>query len=197
MSATRVLLVRHGETDWNARGVYQGWRDVPLNARGRLQARALATSLADVAIDAAYSSPLARARETAEIALGARFVRARSVSALRELSYGEWEGLAPEERRAGWPLLEERWTTDPWRVQFPGGESLDTLAGRVLPVWEKLLAAHAGETILLCGHGHLNRVIVLHARRLPRAEFWTVAQPNGSATMLECVPAAEFAEVAG
>lgn len=195
MTTTRVVLVRHGETDWNARGVYQGWRDVPLNGRGRSQARALATALAGVAIDAAYSSPLSRARETAEIALGARFVRACQVSAFRELSYGEWEGLAPEERRAGWPLLEERWATDPWNVQFPGGESLATLAERVLPVWERLLAAHMGETVLLCGHGHLNRVIMLHARRLDRADFWAVAQPNGSVTTLECVPVTHAAGV--
>lgn len=196
--ATRVVLVRHGETDWNAGGIYQGWQDVPLNENGREQARFLAQQLAGVLIDAAYSSPLLRATETAETILGANAceMSARPVTALRELSYGEWEGIPPQERRARWALLDDQWATDPWSVQFPGGESLDLLAARALPVWEGLLAQHAGQTILLAGHGHLNRVILLHARSVPRDSFWDIAQPNGSATMLECLPISPLAGVA-
>lgn len=185
----RVVLVRHGETAWNARGVYQGWQDVPLSVRGREQAAGLAGRLTRVALDAAYCSPLRRARDTAELLLAGRegvaLVEARE---LRELSYGALEGVEPVERTRRWPALDARWRDDPWNVHFPGGESLAGLEARVLPLWHRLLAAHAGGTILVSTHGHVNRVILLHMRRLERARFWSVAQPNGSATFLECVP---------
>jgi broad specificity phosphatase PhoE len=184
---TRVVLVRHGETDWNARDVWQGWQDVPLGARGRAQVDALARSLAGVAIDAAYTSPLARARETAEIVLAGRRVVPLALPALRELSYGALEAIAPGARRAAWPELHARWATDPWTVTFPGGESLDGLAARVLPAWTRIVAAHPGETVLVSGHGHVNRVVLLHAHGRPRDEFWSVAQPNGAAATLERV----------
>jgi broad specificity phosphatase PhoE len=187
--ATRIVLVRHGETDWNARGVYQGWQDVPLGASGRVQAEELARWLAEIAIDAAYTSPLARARETAAIVLAGRGVVPLALPALRELSYGRAEGVAPDERRAAWPDLDARWADDPWEVALPDGESLDLLAARVLPAWERIVLAHPGETVLVSAHGHVNRVILLHVRRLPRAAFWSVAQPNGSAILLECAPA--------
>lgn len=193
--STRVVLVRHGETDWNAAGVYQGWKDVPLNARGMSQALELGEQLTGISISAAYTSPLSRAVMTAELILGSgtRAVNTLSIAAIRELSYGDLEGLPPQQRRASWPQLEAQWATDPWDVRFPEGESLDMLATRALPVWERLLTRHAGQTILLSGHGHLNRVILLHARSLPRSHFWTVEQGNGSATMLECLPPARLA----
>jgi broad specificity phosphatase PhoE len=191
---TRVLLVRHGETAWNARDVWQGWQDVPLGARGRAQAEALARSLADIAVDAAYTSPLARARETASIVLAGRNVVPLAVPELRELSYGLLEGVAPDARRAGWPDLDARWPADPWAVAFPGGESLDALAARVLPAWTRIVAAHPGETVLVSGHGHVNRVLLLHARRQPREAFWAVAQPNGVVTVLDCASGGGTAE---
>ncbi len=194
---TRAVLVRHGETDWNARGVYQGSRDVPLSPRGRAQALALAARLAPVAFDAAYTSPLARARETADLVLAGRGaagrpdggpLRVELVPAFGEFGYGAWEGVAPDERRARWPDLDARWNADPWSVAPPGGESLDALAARVIPAWDQLVGAHPGRTIVVFAHGHVNRVILLHARGLPPAAFWSVAQPNASAVLLDCRP---------
>lgn len=188
---TRVTLVRHGETEWNARGVYQGSRDVPLSPTGRAQARALGERLAAVRFDVAYTSPLARARETAELVLAGRGPAACPAPELGEFGYGVWEGVPPAERRARWPELDARWAADPWAVALPGGESLDALAARVLPAWERLLGAHPGGTVAVFAHGHVNRLILLHARGLPRAAFWSVAQPNASAVLLECCPDAE------
>ena len=185
---TRVVLVRHGETEWNARGVYQGWQDVPLGARGVAQTMALARSLAGIAIDAAYTSPLSRARETAAAVLRGRGVVPVAVPELRELSYGVWEGLAPAPRRAAWGDLEDRWIADPWSVAFPEGESLGALAARVLAVWDRIVAAHAGDTVLVSAHGHVNRVILLHAHGLPRDAFWSLDQPNAGFVLLECPP---------
>lgn len=183
---TRVVLVRHGETLWNRRGVYQGWRDAPLSPLGYEQAHRLAEALARVPLDAAYTSPLGRARETAAALLDGRGVDAVEEPALRELRYGTWEGLEPAVRRAGWGDLEARWAADPWSVAPPGGESLTALSVRVLPAWEAIVARHAGGTVLVSAHGHVNRVILLHALGLPPTAFWDVAQPNGAATLLAC-----------
>lgn len=178
---TAVYLVRHGETDWNARGLCQGTADVPLNARGRQQAAELSGALAAVRFDAAYTSPLGRARETARAVLARSGLRAAPWPGFSELSYGAWQGL-PE---ASWPgRTSERWREDPWRVSFPGGESLHDVHARVAPAWDRLVSAHAGETVLLAAHGHLNRVLLIHALGWPRDRFWHIAQPNAACTVV-------------
>lgn len=193
---TRVVLVRHGRTAWNARGIWQGWQDVPLDDVGRAEARALAAALRDVPFDAAYTSPLARARETAAAVLADRRLVPLALDGLRELSYGALEGLEPAARRARWAELEARWAADPWAVTFPGGESLDALAARAAAAWERIVAAHPGETVLVVGHGHLNRVLLLHAEGRPRADFAALAQPNCHVVTLDCAPAPRAMEAA-
>ena len=179
---TRLYLVRHGETDWNATQRCQGTVDVPLNACGRNQAEALADALRDVRFDAAYSSPLARARRTAETILRRSDVRVTSMPALSEMSYGAWQGLTPDE----WPDdARSRWTNSPWQMTFPEGESLDMVQQRVGPVIDQIVRRHAGETVLISGHGHANRVILISAGYCARDAFWDIAQPNGGAWVLE------------
>ena len=176
-----MYLVRHGETSWNARGLCQGTADVPLNDRGRAEAARLRERLAGVRFDAAYTSPLGRARETAEALLAQSGLRAARWAAFAELSYGEWQGM-PE---AEWPgAAGERWRRDPWSMAFPGGESLDDVHRRAAPAWDRLVAAHPGETVLLAAHGHLNRVLLIHALGWPRHRFWEIAQPNAACTVV-------------
>ena len=100
----RLLLVRHGETDWNAAGRIQGCTDTPLNARGRAQAAALAEKLrSSERAEALYTSPLRRAAETAEIIGSALGLRPEPVEALREISFGVWEGCSWAEIQRRWP----------------------------------------------------------------------------------------------
>ena len=182
MTTTRLVLVRHGETDWNATERCQGTTDVPLNERGLSQAEALAAALGDVDFDAAYTSPLERARRTAEIILEGRHLRAASVDGLHEISYGARHGLTPHE----WPTGEwNRWSADPWSVTFPDGESLHGVRERAAPLIESIVSAHAGETVLISAHGHLNRVLLIHAGHASPDSFWTIAQPNGGAWIID------------
>lgn len=190
---TRIILVRHGTTEWNARDVYQGWEDIPLDATGVAQANTLAGALAGVEIDAAYTSPLVRARDTARIVLHGRGVISVVVPDFRELSYGRLTGKTPAERQTEAADLENCWRADPWSVEFPEGESLAALAARVLPTWDRIIAAHVGETVLVSSHGHVNRVLLLHARNMPREKFWSIEQPNGSAEWVTCAPVAREA----
>lgn len=187
-SPARVYLVRHGETEWNRLGRHQGAHDVPLNARGEAQAAALAARLVDVPFDAAYTSPLVRARATAECVLGDRRLRAATIDAFAELSYGDWAGLTRAEWRRADAARLAAWDAAPWTVTFPRGESLADVAGRALPSWRRLAAVHGGETVLLAGHGHLNRVLLTHALGLGPDAFHALAQENGACVVLDVAP---------
>ena len=181
--ATTLYLVRHGETDWNATGRCQGTLDVPMNAAGLAQVEQLARELAGVPFDAAYTSPLKRTRDTAAAILAGRNLRARTVPEFSELSYGDLQGSA----QSAWDgLLRSAWREQPWSVVFPNGESLDMVRARAVPALARIVAAHPGETVLISGHGHLNRVLAMHLLAHPAEEFWSVEQANASALILEC-----------
>lgn len=185
-----IWLIRHGETDWNVRGLYQGTTDVALNARGRAQARDLAARLAHVRFDAAYTSPLARARDTAACVLGDGGPPAVALPALREISYGLWQGRGSLPRGRCNAGLEWRWRERPWSVRFPGGESLEDVAARAVPVARGIVAAHPAERVLLSGHGHLNRVLLIALLGWERDRFWRVEQPNAGCWRIRLSPGA-------
>ena len=188
--ATRVYLVRHGETDWNRDGRLQGTADVPLNERGRGQAAALAAALRGVRFDAAYSSPLGRARETAAAVWDGRPGAVTLLDDLREIGYGRWQGLDAAARDADDAALHQRWREAPWEVTFPHGESLHDVARRARRAMAHVAGAWPGATVLVSGHGHLNRVLLILARGEPRDAFWTLDQPNAGCTVVDFPAAA-------
>jgi broad specificity phosphatase PhoE len=153
---TTLLLVRHGETDWNRDARWQGHSDTELNELGRRQARELADSLDNV--DVIYSSDLARARETAELLAARLGLEVRLDERLRERSFGAWEGLTMDE-------IERRFgeAHDRWRVGEGFGaddaESFKDFAARVLSFVEEILRRHPQETVVVVGHGGSMRVI--------------------------------------
>ncbi len=154
MQETVLLLARHGETDANVAGTWQGATDHPLNARGQAQARALAHYLAEHHgdITVIYTSPLRRARQTAEIVAQAlNNIRVLEEPDLAEYNLGEWEGLTYEELRYE-KRLWERMGQDPhWAP--PGGESAYAFATRVVGALQRIVARHPGEKVLIVGHG--------------------------------------------
>ena len=162
MAPTTVLLVRHGETDWNRARRIQGQSDPPLNERGREQARALAERLAGTQLDAVYASDLGRARETAEI-LAARLELPVVVDPqLRELDFGSWEGYTVEELNAREPDAVARWLAT-GEAAWERGESHAELADRVHSAVRKLAEIHAGGQILLVAHGGPVRALLMEA----------------------------------
>ncbi len=149
--ATRLLLVRHGETDWNVQNRIQGHQDTGLNRTGRLQARALHEALAAEAIDAVYASDLGRALETARIAMPGHAVRREP--GLRERAFGCFEGSSWGEIAANWPVESERWRRRDPEFAAPGGERLADFYTRSVATLERLARAHAGQTLLVVSHG--------------------------------------------
>ena len=160
MPTTRILLARHGETEWNRLGRWQGHADPPLNDAGRLQAQALAEQLEGDGIAAVYSSDLERASETARIVAGRLGLEVTENPALREIDVGSWSGLTREEVRERYPEGFARWLAGEIGHD---GETRTELAARVVPAVEAIAAAHSGEHVLVVTHGGAIRALRRHA----------------------------------
>ena len=150
---TRIVAIRHGQTDWNASGRLQGQLDVPLNARGRAQAARLADALRDEGIGRVVASDLARAWHTAQalaLPLGLPLV---ADAGLRERGFGLFEGHGRADVASRWPEFAERWYHRDVDFAPAGGESLTDFNARCLAAAERLAAAHAGGSLALVTHG--------------------------------------------
>lgn len=159
---TTILLARHGESDWNRDGRWQGHADRPLTDRGREQARELAERLAATELDAVYSSDLVRARETAAIVAEPHRLTVQELPALREVDVGSWSGLTRAEAEERFPDAYRRWThgVEGW----DDGETYEQLGERVVSAVLEMAERHAGDRVLLVAHGGSIRAI--HAAAL-------------------------------
>jgi broad specificity phosphatase PhoE len=171
---TTLLLVRHGETDWNAEGRLQGHTDRPLNDVGRRQAAALAQRLADDGIDTVSASDLARARETAEILAERLGLPVATDPDLRERNWGNWEGLTGSERD---------------RVDYVG-EERDAHGERVIRAVRRIAEQHPGERIVVVTHGgSLRRIqVAAYGMALPvidNCSVWAVVHEGGTFRPIE------------
>ena len=151
---TRFCMVRHGQTDWNLEGRYQGQSDVPLNAAGLAQARALAQDLKNEHFDAIYSSDLTRAIETANaIAALHDHLSVNLDTRLREINQGQWEGVQVEEIRNRYEHLWQIRKADPASLRPPGGETVREVQQRVEQALNEIANLYPTENILIVSHG--------------------------------------------
>ncbi|MCC3408919.1 MAG: histidine phosphatase family protein [Microcoleus sp. PH2017_10_PVI_O_A] len=184
-SGPRLLLVRHGETDWNRAGKFQGQIDVPLNDNGREQARQAAEFLKDVKLDFAISSSMLRPKETAEIILkyhGDLQLELRDE--LREISHGLWEGKFESEIEASYPGLLEEWKTSPENVQMPEGENLEQVWSRAIAAWREIVKSVSGTGIVVA-HDAVNKALLCHLFGLKPEHFWKFKQGNGAVSVID------------
>ena len=186
--STRLLIVRHGQTDWNSSGRFQGQTDIPLNPTGIGQAQAIAERLITETPAAIYASDLQRAWQTAQIIHTALLPEHRppliSEPRLREMCFGKWEGLTYNEIQARQPRLLQRWESDLEHTAPPGGETLLEMAERVEALYGSILAAHPDETVLLVAHGGPLQLMITQALGMPRGRFWQVHLSNASLSEL-------------
>lgn len=159
---TTILLARHGESDWNRARRWQGHADRPLTDLGREQAQELADRLADIELDAVYSSDLVRARETAEIVAGRHGLPVRQVPALREVDVGSWSGLTRAEAEQRFPDAYRRWVAG--GEGWDDGETYEQLSARTVDAVKVIAAEHPRERVLVVAHGGSIRAI--HAAAL-------------------------------
>lgn len=182
---TRVVLVRHGETEWNRVERFRGRTDIELNETGRRQARAAAQRLSGWQIGAIYSSPLKRALQTAQPIAEACGLGVAVLEGIADVDYGAWAGLSAEEARVQYPQAYETWVHAPLLARFAQGESLRQVQARSWSALEEISSAHEGETILLVSHVVVNRVLICSALGLVEDAFWRIGQDNAAINLLQ------------
>jgi len=165
MDATRLIVVRHGETAWNVDTRIQGHLDIPLNATGQWQARQLGDALAGEAISAIYTSDLLRARKTAQAVADATGAALVDEPGLRERAFGSFQGRTFAEVETEHPEQARRWRQRDPDYAPDGGESLRVLRERVVDTTHRLAARHPGELVLLVTHGGVLDVLYRAATR--------------------------------
>jgi broad specificity phosphatase PhoE len=177
---TRIVLVRHGRTEWNKDQIFRGTVDIPLDDQGRKEAACARDWLRETVFHAAYSSPLGRAVETAEIILAPHGVAVRKLDGLADLNYGDWQGKTDEEVRKMYPDLHRQWREAPHTVVFPGGEGLAAVRKRSLAAVEEVVARHPEKTVLLAGHRVVNKVLIAALLGLDDSHFWEIGQDTAA-----------------
>jgi len=182
---TRLLLARHGETDWNRLGRWQGQADIPLNSTGREQAIALAARLRKESLAAIYSSTLRRAVETAQEVAALHRMNVCRDARFNELKLGAWEGLTRREIAARDPELLAAWEADRLSTRPPGGEGVEELEQRVLAALREIALAYPGETVCLIGHHMSNGIIRYRYLGLPLAEALGGTPPHAEFEVVE------------
>jgi 2,3-bisphosphoglycerate-dependent phosphoglycerate mutase len=185
-----LILLRHGESQWNLENRFTGWVDVPLSARGEAEARAAGEKLRGRRIDALHTSVLARATETARLALetaGLGPLPTQRDAALNERMYGDLQGLDKAEAARRFGAEQVRQWRRSYDVRPPGGESLADTAARVLPYWERriLPELRAGRNVLVVAHGNSLRALVMHLDGLTTAQVLELEIPTGAPLLYE------------
>ncbi|MBM3124631.1 MAG: alpha-ribazole phosphatase [Chloroflexi bacterium] len=168
----RLILVRHGQTDYNLNRRFQGQREVPLNPTGMDQAERLASRFASLKVDALCSSDLRRCIQTAEVIAKRVNLPVLPDARWRELSFGDWEGMTHAEIQAAAPQWLIRWEADPAGVSPPNGETVTQLAGRAASALDELRRQHAGQTVLLITHGGVIRAVLCHVLGIDLNRHW-------------------------
>jgi len=179
---TQVILVRHGETEWNVTEVFRGRIDIGLNEAGVKQAELLAEHLSKMKIDAIYSSPLKRALTTAEKIAGCHRLEVVVTPGLIDLDFGGWQGLSHQEVRNKYKELYAQWKSHPDLVRMPAGESLDEVRKRAMSVVDEVIAKYEG-SVVLASHRVVNKVLICALLGLDNSHFWNIRQDTCGMTI--------------
>ena len=185
---TTLILIRHGQTDWNVEGRWQGQADPPLNERGRGQAYlvSLELELAQQKMTTLYSSDLRRAMETAQIIGTALELQVVPDPRLREINLGLWQGMLSTDIRQEYTRAFHSWYASPQDVCPPGGEGLGSLASRVLQVTNEIMQQHPGETVGIVAHEFPIAVILCRAVNMDLGHLREMIPQTGSWRILKC-----------
>ncbi len=182
----KFYLVRHGETEWNKLGRFQGQYDTLLNDAGLEQARIIGQAAREWDLTAVYSSPLTRTMQVANEVGGPLGLPVNAREGLMELGLGELEGVTGAEMRAGWPQVYTTWNSSPERVEMPGGESLATLEERSWKVIIELQESHGPEdNLAIISHNFTIRAICGKVLGMPLANFHRLRLALGSVSVFQ------------
>jgi len=175
---TKVIFIRHGQTEWNVTGRYQGQSDVQLTAEGHRQAEKLAADFPVDTVDAVYASDLQRAMVTAETIAQKFGLPVQAEPAFREVSFGKWEGLTYQQIVAEWEEGMTNFLQHPDILEIPGGETFPAVQKRATDKLQELVKKHDGQTIVVVAHGAVLRTMLTAALHMPLQYLWSIRQFN-------------------
>ena len=182
---TKLLLVRHGESEYNVAHRFAGFVDIDLTEAGCRQVERLRDRLKADKIDAVYSSDLKRARRTAEIVIEGRPLTITTCPELREISYGEVEGLLFADIKSRYPDLANQLATSELDLAFPGGETFTAFVDRVVTFKERLAKHGATDTVLIVAHGGPLRALLCAMLGISQSCWWQLSIDNASLSIME------------
>jgi broad specificity phosphatase PhoE len=182
---TSIYLVRHGQTAWNKEEIFRGRSDVPLDETGKRQAELAGEYLKERKIHAIYSSPLARARETALRIASFFSLDVQPLPGMIDMSFGEWEGRPLAEIRRTEADLYRQWRESPQHVKFRGGESLDQVSVRAMTALEDLIGREPEKNLIVVSHRVVNKVIICGILGIDLSYFWQIAQDAAAINLIQ------------
>ena len=183
--ANTFYIVRHGQTNWNILGKTQGHGNSDLTAKGIEQATELAESIVNYPIDYIYSSDLGRAVQTAQILGDKLNIKVKETEALREMGFGEWEGLLIDEIKTNYANVYTTWRNEPHLAQIPGGETLHLIKDRVDSFIQSLNEKYDNKHILLVTHSVTVRVMLLAFLNSGMENIYRIKQDNTALNIVE------------
>ena len=172
----QVVLIRHGQTEWNRVERFRGRADLELDEMGVKQAELTAGRITEWPVSAIYTSPLRRTLTTAGI-LGQHLgLEVKQLPGIIDIDYGQWQGLSPEQAMAEDNSLYNLWLESPHKVKFPGGESLEEVRNRAALAVNEVVGHHSDETIALVSHRVVCQILILNFLELDNSHFWQIGQ---------------------
>ena len=184
---SRIFLVRHGETNWNKEGRFQGQINIPLNNNGKNQAKKASEYLNEINFNKAFSSSMDRPYETAQIILqNSSDIEITKIKELVEISHGLWEGKLENEIQKQWPELLKNWHEHPEEVIMPSGESIKEVSERSVKAWDEIcLAQKNNDLTLLVAHDAVNKTLICNILGIDFSNIWMIKQGNGGITIID------------
>ena len=182
-----IFLIRHGETNWNKEGRFQGQIDIPLNENGKDQARKTCEYLKNIFFNKAFSSSMHRPYETAQIILqNNKEIKTKKIDSLVEISHGLWEGKLEAEIKEKWPILLKNWHDKPEQVVMPEGESIKDVSERSIEAFDKIcLSQKDNDHTLLVAHDAVNKTLICNILGMNYSNIWMIKQGNGGITVID------------
>ena len=180
----KLMVARHGETEWNVEKIFRGRADVNLDEVGIRQAELLGRYLGNWKLEVIYSSPVKRALDTANIIARYQKIGVHVAEGLIDFDYGEWQSLPEQEVKRLYPVILDEWHNNPHKVRMPGGESLEDVRKRAVEVVNGILSRHQ-RNVLLVSHRVVIKVLICYLLGLDNSHFWNINQDVGGITTFD------------
>lgn len=182
----KIIIVRHGETEWNKEEIFRGGKNIPLNKNGLKQVKLLSKKLSDLKINRIFSSPLKRASQTSEEIAKFHNLNVEMENSLIDINFGRWEGMTLKEVKRKFPEKYKIWVNNPENLKFPEGENLKNVRERVENfLQEKVFNLKEDSCIAVVSHRVINKIIILSLLGIPNKYFWNIKQDVATFTLFE------------